>query len=414
MSDPTHTAPPQRTCGHCKTSKKKCDKLLPACSRCLRLSIDCLYPDVEKPDTSEVSQEVQNAKFDEVFHRLEKLEAHILTCNSTTQEEGPSSAQLSSNGGSTLLSDAPQSDDWKVNPGLLKPKALAFLLASSVSRALHENHTTARAIFEKYLAHTHHWLPVISKDSMTKAQRNFELILPDQDGSLFLLAAHLVVSPLSSHPGGKSDPDSDWYRTAKYHFGQCVAMSDPFIGIAQAGIMLALFEHTQCLNDRAHVTLGVASRILLALEIEETVSAVINRESGDVTSEEEEAVLTWWSLILMEKYINMPPLEIPKTSIIHQESLQLEFWDTLPMLPPVLQTFKSIESDNLRDVLRELESARLLGRVQMFIRKNRHADITRLSGDVEGLLHETDNLVARHIADQLHVGWSAGVAVALR
>jgi hypothetical protein len=46
----------------------------------------------------------------------------------------------------------------------------------------------------------------------------------------------------------------------------------------------------------------VCARIAYALDLDDTVAQQGRRTEGEMTMQEEEAVHTWWSLILLDKY----------------------------------------------------------------------------------------------------------------
>lgn len=325
--DGTGTLPPllaQKTCVQCKSSKKKCDKLLPACSRCLRycthrspsaesdipqplttdcrLSLGCSYPERDRQDESDVNYHRNDSRFDEVFRRLNTIEAHVFSRGeghrrTPAQEKSP--ATLSEpEGARNPLSLA-------VNPETLEPQYLGLVLWASVVRALDEHETNIAATAQQYFASTHKWLPIITQAKFERERlKHFDNFHISQSSDKFLLivfAMHLVVTPISQHPQAESITQSIWYRTCKYHFAQHVALSHPSLELIQAGMLIALFEHVQCVEQRALTTLGICVRLAYDLELDEVVARQSSRGPGEMVLEEEEIVLTWWGLSRLER-----------------------------------------------------------------------------------------------------------------
>lgn len=87
----------------------------------------------------------------------------------------------------------------------------------------------------------------------------------------------------------------------KSFFAQLVALGEPCIELIQAGVLIALFEHLQCVGDRALTTLGICMRLGYMLEIDEVVAAQADCEPGKMTPDDEEVVLTYWGLSQLDR-----------------------------------------------------------------------------------------------------------------
>ena len=66
-------------------------------------------------------------------------------------------------------------------------------------------------------------------------------------------------------------------------------------------MLIALFEHVQCVEQHAPATLGICVRLAYDLELGEVVARQSSRGPGEMVSEEEEIVLTWWGLSRLER-----------------------------------------------------------------------------------------------------------------
>lgn len=167
---------------------------------------------------------------------------------------------------------------------------------------LSENHTTIEAISKKYFEYTHQWLPMICPVRFEKGLRQFKDFEPEGGFLMTVLAMHLIVTPCSEHPPCNSVSESKWYRACKYYFGQMVSVGEPSIGLVQAGILIALFEHTQCIKNRALVTLGISARVAYAVGLDNIEARYAVSEQKETTMEEDEALHTWWGLILLDRF----------------------------------------------------------------------------------------------------------------
>ncbi|KAF2020942.1 hypothetical protein BU24DRAFT_11536 [Aaosphaeria arxii CBS 175.79] len=289
-----------RTCWQCKSSKKKCDKLLPTCSRCSRLSIECAY-DGEKPDAAPSNHDSNDTKFEQIFQRLERLE-HLIsnpdspTTTRTSASHEPPPSYVSN------IDHSCQPPSWQVDPGQLKQEYVGFMLWGSVFRIMSESHTTIDAVADNYFKWTHQWLPMISRSRFDTGLERLKVYSTDRGSSLTILAMHLTVTPVSEHPGSTPLSDSPWYRACKYYFSYFASVEEPTVDIIQAGILLALFEHMQSIDNKALTTLGICGRLACALDLDDIVAQALIREPGEISSEVEEAIQTWFALILLDRF----------------------------------------------------------------------------------------------------------------
>jgi hypothetical protein len=180
---------------------------------------------------------------------------------------------------------------------------MGFLVYGNIFSAMSEGKTTIDIVKRKYFDSVHTWLPMISTTRFEKEHQLFRDYTPPGGFLLSMLAMHLLVTPPAEHPPAKVMAESRWYRACKYYFGMVVAVKDIDIGIVQAGILIALFEHMQQIDDRAHLTLGVSARLAYTLELEDLVARQMCEGQGSLTPEAEEAVRTWRCLILLERCV---------------------------------------------------------------------------------------------------------------
>ncbi|PSN68581.1 hypothetical protein BS50DRAFT_632493 [Corynespora cassiicola Philippines] len=290
----------QRTCYQCKSSKKKCDKLLPVCSRCARLSMDCLYGEPSTLGEQQSLQEAADSRFDKVFERLKSLEYAIKDLKGVAagptfpanKEEAPTRSDRKD-----LRSQA----DCELDVDLLRPEPMVSVLSRSVLRVLEESGTTAAAICDGYLTTYHEWIPMVSQSKLIRVLQEGIGVSTATHGVL-ILAMHLLITPIAEHPESASLSLSPWYLACKGHFAQEANLNEPYVELVQAGILIVLFEHLQCIQSRAYTTFGLATRLAYALELGVQADESSNLDSGDFTPEKEEILITWWVLRFLDKY----------------------------------------------------------------------------------------------------------------
>lgn len=267
-----------------------------------RLSIDCLYSGIEKIDGSEAGQDLGGSKFSEVFRRLAELEAHVFSTRATSDVPGTLERPIQN----VRMSphDVVEPRDWTLSPGTLRSQHVAFMVWGSVFKTLKENNTSIESVGQKYFAHTQKWIPMISHTRFAEGQAGGG----NERFPLLVLTMHLIVTPYSEHPPTKLISDSPWYRAAKHHFGQYVALVEPSLELVQAGLLIALFEHTQCVASRATITLGVCGTLAHALDLENSSIQESIPVQEEMSPEKQEMALTWWSLFLLERQVPYRPL----------------------------------------------------------------------------------------------------------
>lgn len=377
-----------RTCTQCKNAKKKCDKLLPACSRCLRVTIQCQYEN-EGSGPKESTIESDAAKFDEIFRRLDRIEGRVSGFGSIPSPYGSHGPTVMNDMDSRSLGDPHK---WAVDPGQLKSDYLGFILWGSVFRTLNEDKTTVEAIHKAYLEYTHPWLPIVCSVRFENNHKRFKELRPDLGFLLTILAMHLVVTSPSNHPSAKSLSESPWYRACKHYFMHFVGLVEPSIDLIQAGILIALFEHVQCIEDRALITLGICGRLAYELDFDDIVSRELAIELEERSLEAIEVLQTWIGIVLLDRYMNMPPAETPKHPILRNRGSQISFLEVHLIGNPQITASNHGYRNSCMD---DLEAALLLAKVHNIIRDHRNKSIDTLPDIPQPLIQEVMFILSR-------------------
>lgn len=256
-----------------------------------RLSTDCSYPAIEKSNEPENGHangnENNDARFEEVFARLRTLEAHVFPPESTAPESTEQQRSLMDLARSYKI-ESPNPSNWALQPGTLKPQYQSLILWHSVLSTLDEHKATVQNIAHVYISRTDRWLPMVSESKFKKERVLFGQLMSSDRFVLLVLAMHLVVSPPADHPPAASLAESPWYRKCKYHFSQFVAFREPSVELIQAGMLIAIFEFSQCIEDRALTTLGICSRLAYLLEFDDVMAKHAAQDLGRLSVEDEE------------------------------------------------------------------------------------------------------------------------------
>lgn len=182
----------------------------------------------------------------------------------------------------------PNPTNWALEPGTLKPQYLSLMLWQSILATLDEHKVTVKEVISVYISQTDNWLPMLSSAKLQKELKLHSQIHSSDKFVLLLLSIHLLVSPPADHPPSASLAESTWYRKCKYMFSQFVAFREPNVELIQAGMLIALFEFHNCIEDRAFTTLGICCRLAYLLDFDEIISKHSTQDLGKMSDEDEE------------------------------------------------------------------------------------------------------------------------------
>lgn len=169
-------------------------------------------------------------------------------------------------------------------------------------------------ISARYFRTYHHHLPIISRSRFCN-----NLITsgsaPSADFSALLLSLCLftyvpAVDALSGQDGSLTIEPQVLYLSAKSLFAQIQVSCTPTLCLIQAGILIALYEYTHGEPENAFVTISSVVRIAYAARIHmcQSDQARVSYLPGHRIKvghlqEEEEAVNTWWGIVVCERYV---------------------------------------------------------------------------------------------------------------
>ena len=274
-----------RACEKCTRTKKKCDKALPACSRCSRLAATCCYDFVYTgPSLTIIDQ--------------------CVIPGPGANEQGSASVQR--------LLDL-------VNA--IQPDTIMALFTSA--------NVDWRDSVDRYFRNVHPWLSIIHPSLLAARLESSGGDAPQRPELALLLACmHLLnesASPLASpapSPQNRSGGDSNGmfssslYLGVRRTLGLLRATCDPCLELVQCGILLCLYEFGHGEYQRAYVTIGDANTMAQVMKIGPGKSTGID-EGFPVAPEEEERRNIYWGLFVVDRLIHVEcrlmwmPLHVP-------------------------------------------------------------------------------------------------------
>ena len=153
----------------------------------------------------------------------------------------------------------------------------------------------------RYFQGVHHWLPIISKKRFRDRFAHFQ-VTPTADFALLLLLMRLIIQ----HPSLDPDTDQDrevLYLASKTLFAQVQAFVPSSLFLVQVGVMLATYEHAHGMIEAAYVTIGTSARMACALGLH-TKPCSMEMQGTDAWLDDEEALATWWGLMICDRYVD--------------------------------------------------------------------------------------------------------------
>jgi len=157
------------------------------------------------------------------------------------------------------------------------------------------------SVASRHFNGVHKWLPIVSRKRFYDRLQFFQS-LPTADFSILLLAMHLMAQ----RPSSDFDADQDreiLYLATKTLFTQVQTFIPSSMCLVQTGIILASYERAHGMIEAAYISIGTTARLACAIGID---SAQCSQElqGSDAWLDEEEALATWWGLVICDRYGN--------------------------------------------------------------------------------------------------------------
>jgi hypothetical protein len=273
-------------CGRCKDSKKKCDKLLPSCSRCTRYARPLHLTDpilLGRRLWKECAYGSQMSYLtNPPFSRL--CESQTSALYFFTARENRFSFPSSAVPSATIY------ENPAANPIQQLPTCILNLLAREDINIIE--------CYETYFSIVAPRLPIISRKEFLYKISHTPL---DQDAHLSLLVLCMALTVRSSLKPGESSVPGTIYYTAKAFFTVLSSSGKLCLELVQAGCLITHYEYCQALLEAALSSLWTCTRMGYILGLDKMLNPAFSFNLSDrVTVESGRCV--WWSIFILERY----------------------------------------------------------------------------------------------------------------
>ncbi|KAI9714596.1 MAG: hypothetical protein M1812_006401 [Candelaria pacifica] len=303
------TRAPQ-ACTSCRKQKRKCDKVLPTCGLCVRMSRPCDYTDASSIPTADDFLNLRQ-KVEDLEDRLGRSRSQSTRSISRSGfASSPESFHQNLNILPTLGSSIQQPTNFFPTVFFLDSTAFEFA-GLSIPRpqlsvppdvlGIFEDGAAVQAAVENYFATVHTWLPIVSKKRLSQYLTNTNAE-PNEDLLLLYLCMKLVTDIL---PENAPTAQTQLYLTSKQFYFMVESRGIFSLQLMQAAILLATYEIGHAIYPAAYLTVGHCARLGHALGIhnKKNATAMIGRVSSWTEMEERRRV--WWAVILLDRYVNL-------------------------------------------------------------------------------------------------------------
>ena len=184
-----------------------------------------------------------------------------------------------------------------------------FPIPSSVS-ALIGDLAARRAVANEYFNTIHIWFPFISKKRFLLRLLN-QFAQPRADVSLLILCMKLITWSPSEH-GILEEPETPSYLTAKRLFLELEAAGTLTLQMAQACILLTVYEMGHAIFPAAYISVGTSFRYVMALGLNGKVTPHTTDPTMWMMQEERRRV--WWTAIILDRCRRISYFTFPNES----------------------------------------------------------------------------------------------------
>lgn len=286
-------------CAACRSQKKRCDKIFPACSACVRLRRACKYSSGPAPPP-------KSGDYQELVERVKLLENEI-----SQQRALSDSRSITSPRTIQLGLGTPSSSNASEFPSIffldleifqkrrLKAPRPSLAVPEDVWRAIGDD-VEVRTTVKSYFFSAATWMAMVSKLGLQQDIGRPGSLEPDV--SLLILSMKLVNERL---PGGQQTPRSPLYALTKRFFSNVESGGIGSIHLLQAGILITLYEIGHCIYPEAYLSIGHCGRLGQAIGLHDTAGIPQLSLEPESWDEMEERRRVWWAIFILDRYMQL-------------------------------------------------------------------------------------------------------------
>ncbi|EXJ62130.1 hypothetical protein A1O7_02563 [Cladophialophora yegresii CBS 114405] len=298
MPDQADRAP--QACVSCRRQKRKCDKLLPSCSLCSRMSRACDYSEVTANPTFEDFATMRQ-KIADLEARLEGRRSESWHGPMRSVSRSPASCIDHSDRNATFPAAFFLDGEVFRDAQMVVPKP-TMPVPPEVVATVGVSILDIQDVVDRYFANVQVWLPFISKKRMqlNLANPGMELTL---DLALLLLSMKLI---LQVPQGGPHAARSPLYSLTKSYFNMVDSFGVVSLQVLQADLLIAAYEIGHGIYPAAYLTTGHCARLghILGINDRKNAPQLLRRKPG-AWAELEEMKRVWWTVMLLDRYVNL-------------------------------------------------------------------------------------------------------------
>jgi hypothetical protein len=274
-----------QACLSCRKQKRKCDKVLPACSLCTRLGRACDYREAPSSAISDDFVELRQ-KVQELEARLESKQAGDVVFS---PKKRPNQFAVNAFPPVFFLdSEIYQESRFDIpRPAVSVPEEVVELLKED----------DIGEMVELYFSTIHKWLPIVSRKrlfltlSSPSACQGAEL-------ALLLLCMKLITN---IPPGDSLSAQNTLYLTAKTFFTVVESSALMTVQLVQAALLLCAYEVGHGIYPAAFLSAGHCARLAYALGLHDRKGAPQMIKRRGSWAELEELRRVWWGTLLLDR-----------------------------------------------------------------------------------------------------------------
>ncbi|OTB00648.1 hypothetical protein M426DRAFT_26352 [Hypoxylon sp. CI-4A] len=338
-----------RACEKCRSSKRKCDKKLPSCDRCMRLNAKCHYiqdatENVNTQGTQFVICQPRSLSHDVLFRGSEPLEgitaSQILSLVPSIAAPGNNTlADWRSTINTYFLCIHP----WYavVHPTLFEHQVVNLIAAveSPTQSETSNSLLNARSNGNGHLEHTLSDNPNPKSSFSSMSSLSYQ---PASDwhskGVALLVVAMYLTTRMRITDAGEQPIFDETYRTVKRLLSSlllaCVGDPNPEIEVVQCGALLALYEYGHGDAVMAYRTLSQTVVTARVLDIKPGQMADSGSDAVMLSVEEEQSGCLWWGMFILEQFIHQDERAKDLPFLLESPTRNTLLPETPPMTPP--------------------------------------------------------------------------------
>jgi hypothetical protein len=377
QASPGHAA---QACTACRKQKRKCDKVLPACSLCNRIGRSCEYTlDSQAPAPTP-------EEFAALRQQVSNLEQIIKSSGGSTTSNG-SSRRLSGNGSAqgapdsrdyspavpSILSNQYQS--WLPSPSFpslyfLDSNAFVsehfqiqppnFKMLPGVLTAL-GNSVDLRHMVEHFFASVQTYFPIISKIRLYQ-----HLADPTHEPGVEMAFLFLTMKLICTEIPEGVPPQTQLYQDVKSFYHYIETQNGFSIRTIQGLLLIAMYETGNAIYPAAYLTIGNCARVGYAMGLHERDAPQMLPRTTTWT-EQEERRRVWWAVVILDRFVNIghrgKPFATNDPSVESYLPTDDAAWDRGQMLAANRLALSASQKIKAAPFARMCQASHLLGKI---------------------------------------------------